>query len=239
MRRQRMNRSLGFARDDEELGTGVAWWAFDADAVIWNLDKIFNKDSAQFDTRQSVQVRPRLPSLASYRKAGDMAVELKTKAVDSLFVRRRAEHAHPAVVLDPAQLVVVRDVAPHQELADRAPGRPLRPPRPGPQPLDRGVALGEGVERRVDGDDVGVAAVDRRRTARAEVARRRGDHAGRRGHGRRRLRSYDGRDERGGPDAGRDQAAPRQIALACLLRHECLSRNSSWRYVRLLRTPRA
>ncbi|MBK1992550.1 hypothetical protein JG676_08120, partial [Campylobacter sp. 2018MI35] len=59
--------------------------AFNADAVIWNLDKIFNKDCPQFDTRQSVQVRPRLPSLASYRKAGDMAVEMKTKAVDSLF----------------------------------------------------------------------------------------------------------------------------------------------------------
>ena len=59
--------------------------AFDADAVIWNLDKIFNKDCPQFDTRQSVQVRPRLPSLASYRKTGDMAVEIKTKSVDSLF----------------------------------------------------------------------------------------------------------------------------------------------------------
>ena len=59
--------------------------AFNADAVIWNLEKIFNKDCPQFDTRQSVQVRPRLPSLASYRKAGDMAVEIKTKSVDSLF----------------------------------------------------------------------------------------------------------------------------------------------------------
>ena len=59
--------------------------AFNADAVIWNLDKIFNKDCPQFDTRQSVQVRPRLPSLASYRKTGDMAVELKTRSVDSLF----------------------------------------------------------------------------------------------------------------------------------------------------------
>ena len=58
---------------------------FNADAVIWNFDKICNKDSAQFDTRQAAQVRPRLPGLASYRKTGDMAIEIKTNAVDSLF----------------------------------------------------------------------------------------------------------------------------------------------------------
>ncbi len=59
--------------------------AFTADSVIWNFEKIFNKDAPQFDTRQSAQVRPRLPSLASYRKTGDMEVEVKTKSVDSLF----------------------------------------------------------------------------------------------------------------------------------------------------------
>ena len=31
---------------------------FDADAVIWNLEKIFNKGAPQFDTRQAAQVRP-------------------------------------------------------------------------------------------------------------------------------------------------------------------------------------
>ncbi|MEA2814523.1 MAG: peptide/nickel transport system substrate-binding protein, partial [Rhodospirillaceae bacterium] len=59
--------------------------AFDADAVIWNLEKVCNKDAPQFDTRQSAQVRPRLPGLLSYRKTGDMEVEIKTKSVDSLF----------------------------------------------------------------------------------------------------------------------------------------------------------
>ncbi len=59
--------------------------AFDADAVIWNLEKVFNKDCPQFDTRQSAQVRPRLPGLASYLKSGDMEIEIKTKTVDSLF----------------------------------------------------------------------------------------------------------------------------------------------------------
>ncbi|WP_425067641.1 ABC transporter substrate-binding protein [Reyranella sp.] len=59
--------------------------AFDADAVIWNFEKIFNKDAAQFDQRQAAQVRPRLPSMVSYRKTGPMEVEIKTKSVDSLF----------------------------------------------------------------------------------------------------------------------------------------------------------
>src|ERR1700716_266789 len=59
--------------------------AFTADAVVWNLEKVFNKDSAQFDQRQASQVRPRLPSIASYKKIDDMTVEIKTKAVDALF----------------------------------------------------------------------------------------------------------------------------------------------------------
>jgi peptide/nickel transport system substrate-binding protein len=59
--------------------------AFDADAVIWNLEKICNKDAPQFDTRQAAQVRPRTPGLLSYKKTGDMEIEIKTKDVDSLF----------------------------------------------------------------------------------------------------------------------------------------------------------
>jgi peptide/nickel transport system substrate-binding protein len=59
--------------------------AFDADAVVWNLDKVFNKDAPQFDQRQAAQVRPRLPSVASFKKTGVMTVEIKTKAVDALF----------------------------------------------------------------------------------------------------------------------------------------------------------
>src|SRR3981189_780472 len=59
--------------------------AFDAEAVVWNLEKVFNKDAPQFDQRQASQVRPRLPSIASYKKIDDMTVEIKTKAVDALF----------------------------------------------------------------------------------------------------------------------------------------------------------
>jgi len=59
--------------------------AFNADTVIWNLEKICNKDAPQFDTRQAAQVRPRMPGLLSYKKTGDMEIELKTTSVDSLF----------------------------------------------------------------------------------------------------------------------------------------------------------
>jgi len=57
----------------------------DADAVIWNFDKVFDTKSPQFDQRQASQVRPRLPSVASYKKLDDMTVQVKTKAVDALF----------------------------------------------------------------------------------------------------------------------------------------------------------
>jgi peptide/nickel transport system substrate-binding protein len=57
----------------------------DADAVLWNLDKVLNDKSPQFDAKQSAQVRPRIPSIASYRKVSDTAVEITTKDVDALF----------------------------------------------------------------------------------------------------------------------------------------------------------
>ncbi|NLS75590.1 ABC transporter substrate-binding protein, partial [Bradyrhizobium brasilense] len=41
---------------------------FNADAVIWNLDKVLNDKAPQFDKRQSAQVKTRLPSVASYAK---------------------------------------------------------------------------------------------------------------------------------------------------------------------------
>ncbi|MES2024979.1 MAG: ABC transporter substrate-binding protein [Pseudomonadota bacterium] len=58
---------------------------FKADAVVWNLDKVLNDKSPQFDAKQSAQVRPRIPSIVSYRKVNDYAVEITTKDVDALF----------------------------------------------------------------------------------------------------------------------------------------------------------
>ncbi len=58
---------------------------FNADAVIWNLDKVLDDKAPHYDKRQSAQVKPRLPSIASYRKVDDDTVEITTKDVDSFF----------------------------------------------------------------------------------------------------------------------------------------------------------
>ncbi|PAS96715.1 MAG: ABC transporter substrate-binding protein [Candidatus Dactylopiibacterium carminicum] len=58
---------------------------FNADSVIWNLDKVLADKAAQFDAKQSAQVRPRVPSIDSYRKLGDYSVEITTKEIDALF----------------------------------------------------------------------------------------------------------------------------------------------------------
>src|SRR3954466_8653325 len=59
--------------------------AFNADAVVWNLDKVLDEKAPHFDKRQSAQVKTRLPSVASWKKLDDMTVEITTKEVDSIF----------------------------------------------------------------------------------------------------------------------------------------------------------
>lgn len=58
---------------------------FNADAVIWNLDKNFKKDAPHHDPRQQAQVAGRILSLKSWRKIDDYTVELTTHAADSTF----------------------------------------------------------------------------------------------------------------------------------------------------------
>ena len=58
---------------------------FKADAVVWNLDKVLNDKSPQFDAKQAAQVKPRIPSIASYKKVDDYTVEITTKDTDALF----------------------------------------------------------------------------------------------------------------------------------------------------------
>ncbi len=63
------------------LRRGIAFHdgaAFNADAVIWNLDRFFRNDSPQFDPAGSAITRGRIPVLASYRKIDDMTVEMET-----------------------------------------------------------------------------------------------------------------------------------------------------------------
>ena len=57
--------------------------AFDADAVVWNLDKLLVGESPQYDQRQSAQGKSRIPAVASYRAVDPMTVEIVTKAPDA------------------------------------------------------------------------------------------------------------------------------------------------------------
>jgi ABC-type transport system substrate-binding protein len=59
--------------------------AFDADAVIWNLDKIYNSKSPQYDPRQTSQVIGRTAQIFSYEKRDAMTVAITTKAIDAFF----------------------------------------------------------------------------------------------------------------------------------------------------------
>ncbi|MBS0519088.1 MAG: ABC transporter substrate-binding protein [Proteobacteria bacterium] len=58
---------------------------FNADAVIWNLERIFNKDSPQFEANASGIMRSRIPILASYKKVDDYTVAITTTIVASFF----------------------------------------------------------------------------------------------------------------------------------------------------------
>ncbi|MCB4822409.1 ABC transporter substrate-binding protein [Roseicella aerolata] len=63
------------------LRRGVAFHdgaPFNADAVIWNLDRFFRNDSPQFDPAGSAITRGRIPVLAAWRKVDDFTVEMET-----------------------------------------------------------------------------------------------------------------------------------------------------------------
>lgn len=57
---------------------------FDADAVIFNFDKILNPDSPQYDEKQAGQGRGRIPTITTYEKIDDMTVSFTTAAPDAL-----------------------------------------------------------------------------------------------------------------------------------------------------------
>lgn len=56
---------------------------FDSGAVVWNLDKILNPRTPQYDISQVAQTAWRIPSVASYRALGDDSVEVITKVPDA------------------------------------------------------------------------------------------------------------------------------------------------------------
>ncbi|CAN5124869.1 ABC transporter substrate-binding protein [soil metagenome] len=70
------------------LRRGVAFHdgtPFNADAVIWNLERYFNKDAAQFEAPASAIVRARASILSGYRRIDDATVELTTSTAASYF----------------------------------------------------------------------------------------------------------------------------------------------------------
>ena len=58
---------------------------FNADAVIWNLDRFFRQDSPQFEAAGSAISRARVPIMESYRKIDDRTVSFRTNRVASYF----------------------------------------------------------------------------------------------------------------------------------------------------------
>ncbi|NBQ94716.1 MAG: ABC transporter substrate-binding protein, partial [Betaproteobacteria bacterium] len=90
--------------------------AFNADAVIWNVQKVLDKAAPHFDPSQIGVTTSRMPTLRSARKIDDLTVELTTSEPDSflplnltnLFMASPAHwnaklKAVPASVSDPAE----------------------------------------------------------------------------------------------------------------------------------------
>ena len=87
--------------------------------------------------------------------AGELAA-LVVEGVAVAVVGGLRNSADVAVLLEPAHLAVVGDVAPDQVLADAVPGRPFGPERAGVEALDRRVADLVFGEALVEHDDVRV-----------------------------------------------------------------------------------
>jgi hypothetical protein len=63
--------------------------------------KSSTKDAPQFDQRQAAQVRLHLPSIASSRKTGEIALEIKTKAFDdAMLIWGRPRHQSARAVAE-------------------------------------------------------------------------------------------------------------------------------------------
>ena len=90
--------------------------SFNADAVVWNVQKVLDKSAPHFDASQVGVTASRMPTLRSARKIDDLTVELTTSEPDSflplnltnLFMASPAHWAAklkavPASVTDPAE----------------------------------------------------------------------------------------------------------------------------------------
>lgn len=58
--------------------------AFNADAVVWNVRKVLDREAPQYDPRQAGSTTPRMPSLRRAEKIDDLTVALYTSEPESL-----------------------------------------------------------------------------------------------------------------------------------------------------------
>jgi ABC-type transport system substrate-binding protein len=58
---------------------------FDANAVVWNLDKLLNRSAPQFDQTQATQAGYAALNIGSYRVIDPMTVEITTKEASAIF----------------------------------------------------------------------------------------------------------------------------------------------------------
>jgi peptide/nickel transport system substrate-binding protein len=56
---------------------------FNADAVVWNYDKLLNKSAPQFDARQVGLIGFRIPSVKTVKKIDDYTIEITTPSPDA------------------------------------------------------------------------------------------------------------------------------------------------------------
>ena len=59
---------------------------FNADAVVWNVEKVLKKDAPQFDASQVGVTASRMPTLVSAKRIDDLTVELTTSEPDSFLL---------------------------------------------------------------------------------------------------------------------------------------------------------
>jgi hypothetical protein len=68
--------------------------AFNADAVVWNVNKVLDKTAKQFDASQVGVTASRMPTLRSAKKIDDLTVELVTSEPDSFLPYNISNLAH-------------------------------------------------------------------------------------------------------------------------------------------------
>jgi peptide/nickel transport system substrate-binding protein len=59
---------------------------FNADAVVWNFEKLLKRDAPQFDQAQAIQGSQYYGTVASWAKIDDYTVEIRTKNPDSVLI---------------------------------------------------------------------------------------------------------------------------------------------------------